>query len=132
MIVIDASVAIKWFVDEEGREAAERVLGQIKARPHDFAVSDLFYVEMMSVLTRLLSDQADADQTIVDLFDLGMTQIRAGAKLLKEASAIARACKLSGYDAMYAASARSLEGIWLTADRKAHEKAAALGLSQVL
>jgi len=132
MIVIDASIAIKWFVDEAGREKAERVLAQIKAQPAEFAVPDLFYLEMMSVLVRLIERPAELDQVISDLFDLGMIQVRVGAKLLKEASEIGLTYKLSGYDAVYAACARALGGRWLTADHKAHQKVAALEVSQCL
>jgi predicted nucleic acid-binding protein len=132
MIVIDASVAIKWFVVEERRAEAENVLWRIGKEPDQFAVPDLFYLEMMSVLVRLLKRKDALDQIIRDLFDLGLTQIRLGAKLLEEASHIAADYKLSGYDALYAACALSLEGVWLTADLKAHEKISPLGISQCL
>jgi len=101
MIIIDASIAVKWFVEEQGRDRAEAILNQIKGRPTDFAVPEFFYIEMMSVLSRLLESKTQLDQTTQDRFDLGLVQIRVGAKLLTAAGQIAMAYKLSGYDSIY-------------------------------
>ena len=132
MIVIDASIAIKWFVEEEGREDALAILDRVKRTPKDFAVPELFYIEMMSVMTRLVSGQKARETIIDDLYDLGFMQLRVGAKLLKVASHLSTTSGISGYDALYAACAKSLKGRWLTADRKAHNKIAALRISSVL
>lgn len=132
MIVIDASVAIKWFVVEDGREDALAILELIKNAPADFAVPEFFYIEMMSVMTRLVSDQNVLDSIVDDLYNLGFMQLRVGAKLLKVASQISRATGISGYDALYAACAKSVKGKWLTADRKAHRKVAELKVSSIL
>lgn len=39
--------------------------------------------------------------------------------------------RISGYDATYLASARIANGVWLTLDRKAHDRVASLGLSRL-
>jgi len=132
MIVVDASIAIKWFVIEEGQEDALAILERIKKMPTDFAVPEFFYIEMMSVMTRLVRNQEELDSIIDDLYSLGFMQLRVGAKLLKIASQISNTTGISGYDALYAACAKSIMGRWLTADRKAHSKIVALKLSSVL
>ena len=39
---------------------------------------------------------------------------------------------LTGYDACYAALAQELKGLWLTFDRKAHEKIVDMGVSHLV
>ena len=54
MIVLDASVAIKWFVtDEPLVEEAAQVLAEIGRNPSPYAVPDLFMNELLAVLCRL-------------------------------------------------------------------------------
>lgn len=132
MIVIDASIALKWFIEEERRERALNVLELIRVAPSDYAVPDLFYLEMTSVLARLMKSRKDLHQTIADLYDLGLTQVRLGAGLLKTAADIAFEYRLSGYDALYAACAQTLGGQWLTADKRAHAKISRLSISKLL
>lgn len=46
--VIDASLAFKWFVREDGSDAALRILNQLEY----FLVPDWFFLEIDSILTR--------------------------------------------------------------------------------
>lgn len=130
--IIDASVAIKWFVDEDGREPALELLREIQSAPQEFVVPDLFYIEMMSVLSRLVPSAEVLAGIIRDLYDLGFVQMRAGGDLMTQAGEIAMRYRVSGYDALYAASALSLGGVWITCDRKAYAKVAELGIARLL
>ena len=70
--IIDASVAIKWFVREKtGRQAAMGLLDEIEASPEKFAVPELFFNEMLSVLCRLLDSPTQAVNYMNALQDLG-------------------------------------------------------------
>jgi predicted nucleic acid-binding protein len=51
--VLDASVAIRWFLEDEFDENAERVLNRLVHEPGLFAVPELFCFETFSVLQRL-------------------------------------------------------------------------------
>lgn len=133
MIVVDASIAARWFVAEEaGRKSALTLLDEIKNSPAEFAVPDLFYIEMMNLLSRITANAHDLEKYVQGLFDLGFVQVRVGAKLLKRAAQLAFKHKLSGYDALYVAVAESIGGHWVTGDIKAHNKIKALGLSKVI
>jgi len=123
MKVIDASVAVRWFVQNElGRESALTILDEIKNNPAGFAVPDFFFLEMANVLSRLARSSEDLKAYIRGLFDLGFVQVRLGSRLLARAAEIAFKYKVSGYDALYVAVAESLEGKWITGDEKAHAK----------
>ena len=132
--VLDASVAIKWFVPHEaGAIEAIAILDQVRDAPAEFAVPELFFNEMLAVLTRLLSrDAAAVRQYLDDLQDLGFERIGNGRELLTSAAALACAHGLTGYDAVYAASAQLTGGCWLTADLKAHRKVRHLRISKAV
>ena len=132
MNVIDASVAIKWFVDESDSELALKILEEVQEKPLLFVVPDFFFIEMMSVLSRIEKDVTKLQNYLTDLEDLGIARIGIGHSILMDSAAIALKTKISGYEAFYAATAKAIGGIWITADRKAHEKVASLKISRLL
>ena len=132
--VIDASVAIKWFVkDEPGKTQAMKVLDGVRDDPSDFVVPELFFNEMLAVLVRLLPNKPkEAKDYVAALEGLGLYRIGNGHELLATAVELALKHKLTGYDAIYAACAKLTKGTWLTADTTAHRKISKLKLSRVL
>lgn len=134
LLVLDASVAIKWFLaNEPGREEALVILDQVRDQPGDFAVPELFFNEMLAVLARLLGRDSAALHGYLDaLQDLGFERIGNGRELLAAAADLACRYGLSGYDSIYAASAQLVGGCWLTADAKAHKKIQRLRISKVV
>jgi predicted nucleic acid-binding protein len=132
--VLDASVAIKWFVPREtGRAEAMQILDQVRNSPGGFAVPELFFNEMLAVLARLLADDSVSLRSYVDaLQDLGFERIGNGRELLASAAELACGYRLTGYDAIYAASAKLIGGLWLTADARAHKKIQRLRISKAV
>jgi predicted nucleic acid-binding protein len=131
--VIDASVAVKWFVHEDaGRDAALALLDRIQADPRPYVVPELFFNEMLAVLCKLLGEPSRIIDYVRALEQLGLERIGNGSQLLACAATLARTHRLSGYDAIYAASAQLIGGRWLTADERVHQKLRPLGLSELL
>lgn len=131
--VIDASVAIKWFVNEEqGKITALEVLEQIKGSPRNFAVPELFFYEMLAVLTKLLKNPTAVKEFLNILQNLGMERVGNGRVLLETATEIAVTHKLTGYDAIYAACAKLIHGTWITFDQQAAKKVKEPHLVQLL
>jgi predicted nucleic acid-binding protein len=132
--ILDASVAIKWFVaGEVGRTEALEILDQVRDEPGRFAVPELFFNEMLAVLTRLLGDDVIATRRYLDaLQDLGLERIGNGRDLLGRAADLACSHGLTGYDATYAACAALTSGCWLTADLRAHRKVQRLRISRAV
>ena len=128
--IIDTSVAIKWFMDEEEQEKALCFLEELKEDPREFAVPELFFNEMLAVFCRLLTDSAQIQDYLNTLQDLGMERLGNGRATLTTAAELAKQFHLSGYDAIYVANAKLVEGVWITADAAAHRKIASLKLSQ--
>jgi predicted nucleic acid-binding protein len=134
LLVVDASVAIKWFVpDEPGAAEAIEILDRIRDSPTEFAVPELFFNEMLAVLTRLLSRDDAAVRSYLDaLQDLGFERLGNGRTLLARAAELACAHGVTGYDAIYAASADLTGGCWLTADGRAHRRIRRLRISKLV
>jgi predicted nucleic acid-binding protein len=109
--ILDASVAIKWFVAEEpGRAEALRILDRVRDAPQGFAVPELFFDEMLAVLVRLAGDDATAVRGYIDaLQDLGLERIGNGREMLARAAEIACTYGLTGYDAILRCERRAGE-----------------------
>lgn len=132
ILVIDASVAAKWFVDEPDADAARSVLLDLRDRPDWFSVPELFFVEMLSVLSKMTESEEQLKKLLGILEDLGLARLGLGHETLARAAELAYSWGLSACDAVYAATADMLGGLWLTADARAHEKIASLGISRLL
>ena len=130
--VIDASVAIKWFVDEDRRETALGILDEAIDDPRAFAVPELFFFELGHVFHRLIrrptAEQVGLLETVIDL---GIVRFNMTRELLRGIGRFQR-IGLSGYDSAYVALAEQLEGQWITFDGQAHKLLRKTGLSQLL
>ena len=119
--VIDASVAIRWFIEEETHPHADEILKGIIDDPERFAVPELFAFEVFSVLCRLHSNGLDAFQKgVVPILQLGIFRQPMTGNLAGLANNFVQ-LGLTGYDACYAALSKDLNGTWLTFDKKAHQ-----------
>ncbi|MFL4975978.1 MAG: type II toxin-antitoxin system VapC family toxin [Microvirga sp.] len=115
MLVVDASVAVKWFVREQGYERAVA----LSREANRLAAPDRLLLEVANVLLRKAKQREITSQQA----RLGVTQLPAmvetlipSAVLLEEAFALAEQLDHSVYDCAYLACARHLEAPLLTAD----------------
>ncbi len=130
--IIDASVALKWFLLEEGRDRALVLLEELLTTPADFAVPELFYCELAHVFHRSIPDPSPVQiELLQQVLVLGIQRFAMTPPMLNEMRGLQR-LGLSGYDAAYVALAKLLEGQWVTFDRRAHERIAHLGFSLAL
>lgn len=134
MIVLDASVAIKWFVGSEPLASeAVGVLGEIERDPSGVLVPELFMNELLAVLCRLPDSRPAKVREALGLVEaLGLKRVGNGHELLSLAADFAGRWKLSGYDAVYVALAALSGGVWLTADARAARKIGDARLVRVL
>ena len=120
--VLDASIAIRWFIEEETHPNADIILSQLINTPFRYAVPELFAYEVYAVLHRIhpapLSTYTGG---IVPLLQSGVLRQPMTASLAEKASRFVK-LGLTGYDACYAALAADLNGTWLTFDQKAPRK----------
>ena len=118
--IIDASVALKWFIEEETHPHADEVLTKLVDQPIHFAVPELFTFEVYAVLQRTHPSGLEVfRKAMIPLLQGGIFRQPMTEKLAMAADRYTK-MGLSGYDACYAALARDLKGTWLTFDEKAH------------
>jgi predicted nucleic acid-binding protein len=124
MIVLDASVALKWIFEEEegGKEARLYKEGHVTGK-EPVAVPSLFFYEIANVLATKTSlstkDAAEAFSLIwnfdVEVFSLGFDEFLEGMIL-------SRQCGITLYDAAYVVLARKLGCPFVTSDRRLYER----------
>lgn len=118
--VIDASVAVRWFIEEEAHPHADEVLEKIVDEPERFAVPEFFSFEVFAVLQRIHPKGLEAFRKgIIPVLQGGVFRQPMTEDLATKANRFVK-LGLSGYDACYAALAKDLKGRWLTFDEKAH------------
>lgn len=124
MIVLDASVALKWIFEEEerGKEARLYKEGHVTGK-EPVAVPGLFFYEIANVLATKTSlsakDAAEAFSLIwnfdLEVFSLGLDEFLEGIIL-------SRQCGITLYDAAYVLLARKLGCPFVTSDRRLYER----------
>ncbi len=120
--VIDASVALRWFLEDEAHPSADAVLEKVVEYPCLFAVPELFAFEVYAVLLRLHPDSLRVFRKgIIPLLQGGILRHPMTEELAVKANRFSKK-GLTGYDTCYAALASDLKGCWLTFDKKAHKR----------
>jgi predicted nucleic acid-binding protein len=119
MIVLDASVALPWFIEEQASDAADEVLERLLRGRERALVPELFYYEVFSVLGRKHPEFAAwVAKGLPLLMSVPVTRVPFGeATAMAMADLVGRG--LQGYDAAYAALARQHDAVWLTFDQRA-------------
>ena len=110
--VVDASVGMKIFVEEEYSVEADNLFDRLATDPPArFYVPDLFYVECANILwkytRRFGYPPENALQDVRDLLQLALRTVST-ADLLEPALELALAYDLTAYDACYVALAQQL------------------------
>ena len=130
--VIDASVAVRWLIEDETHPHADSVLEALLGMPEMFAVPELFAFEVFAVLLRIHPNGIEAyEEGIIPLLHAGLLRQPMTERMANQASRYVRK-GLTGYDACYAALAEDLQGTWLTFDGKAHRRIVADNVSHLL
>lgn len=114
--VIDASVAIKWIIDEEGSAEADRLQGAEMAAPA------LLRIEAANVLRTLAARQQIDTAEAANLFALFQTApvaiVDGDNRLERRALDLALGLGHPVYDCLYLALAERMQRRLVTADRR--------------
>jgi predicted nucleic acid-binding protein len=115
--VVDASVAVKWFHEEEHSAHAVKLL----TGNHRMHAPDFLYLELDSVLCRLIrhgilaSAEAAETRAALQAVDISVSPF---GSLQESAYEVANETRCSIYDSLYLALAISLRVPVVTADRR--------------
>lgn len=120
LFVVDASVAAKWFIEEEHGEAALSVLD----KNNQLHAPDFLLMEMDSIICKWIRRGAVSPQEGIDVRDALRRypiQRHSFMPFLDSAFAIANQTGKSIYDCLYIALAALLKGRMVTADRRLYD-----------
>jgi predicted nucleic acid-binding protein len=119
--VIDASVAIKWYVPEAGRDQAIKLLRLVKSGQMEFHVPDLMYCEAGNILWKRVRlgelSSPEAAEIASALIRVPKT-VHSSVMLLPSALKMACLSGRSACDCFYLALAEFLDSAMITADTK--------------
>jgi predicted nucleic acid-binding protein len=119
LVVLDASVGVKWFKPEPGREAAMALLQRAAAGEIALAAPTHFAHEVLSVVRRQFSP-ADVVPAWRLFESVGMNIVPLNAEVVAEAAIQCERLGCSFYDALAPACAALLDATLASADARAH------------
>lgn len=128
MVVVDTSVALKWFFPEEGSDQAKDLLlsGEI-------AAPDLLLYEFTNILAcRRQQTNRDIARCLDTLYGFDIQFFFLPHSRFQRVLHLARQFDLSGYDASFVALAESIKTDLITADRKLAQKVKSLSFVHLL
>lgn len=134
-MILDASVAVKWFLpDEDGVAAARHLRSAALTRSVELVAPGIIWTEVCQSLVRAVRrgrvDREAARAVVDDLVDVRPLVVD-GAVDLRDAMRIALAVGVSAYDAQYLALGARLGRPVITADRRLLDQGRAHGFEVV-
>lgn len=122
-IVVDTSVAVKWFLDEEDSDKALNLLNKIKDRSVLAVFPSIIFLELENAVYFSGSPTVEKLQTaIFDLFNLKQEIIPPDIFLLNKMASLMVQFGLASYDALFLALAENRQIPLITADKKHHQQ----------
>ena len=117
MLVVDASVAVKWFVQEPETADARALIGG----PDPLIAPDLVVPEVINVVwRRLIRGDLERDQVadVPEALPKVFAEFWPSVRLARDAFEIATELRHPVYDCFYLALAESEDAVMVTADRR--------------
>ncbi len=123
VFVLDASVVIKWFSEEEYTDRALKLRDDFSKGDIELVVPDLMLYEVSNALRYNPDfDETDVADAVGTLFDIGISIIVPNREVINSALNLAYNHKITVYDAYYVALAKEINFKLITADRKLYLK----------
>lgn len=127
VLVVDASVALKWVVNEPGSEGAAALLADLAAGSLSLAAPDHLLGEVGNGLRKRVAQQVldapDAIAAMASIADLGLELVSDPDRWIRCLGS-ALDWQLTTYDALYVLLALDLESELVTADARVADTAA--------
>jgi len=130
-MVVDASVAAKWYFAEPGHEAADRVLAARLEADQELLAPDLIVPEFANVLwkrVRRRECSSGAALQILELWEVDRPELVPSSELARRAFALATSLDQSVYDCLYLALAAEIDAPLATSDRTLARAARSIGV----
>ncbi len=132
-IILDASVAVKWFTQEEHHDKAITIRDKFIKGEIEIIVPDLILYELANALRYNPNfNSKDVEDSIQSILDLELTITTPMPSILQKAIETAFAKDITIYDSVYMALAQNLNCKLITADRRLYDEVKDLGFVTLL
>jgi Predicted nucleic acid-binding protein, contains PIN domain len=119
MIILDTSVVVKWFSEEEFTDKALEIREKIRMGDERVIVPDLLLYELANALKYNPSfDANDVSDALTSIFDMDVNIVTPIRGIINVAVTLAFEYDITVYDAFYVALAKDLELAFITADKR--------------
>ena len=123
MIILDASVVVKWFSEEEYTDKALALRELIRKGEERVIVPDLLLYELANALKYNPNfNVIDVGDALQSLFDMDLDIVTPLPEIINSAITIAFEYTITVYDAFYIALAKGLNLNFITADGRLCER----------
>jgi predicted nucleic acid-binding protein len=127
MIILDASVVIKWFSEEEYTEKALELRERIRYGEEQVIEPDLLLYELANALKHNQHFEVqDVRDALTSVFDMNIDIVTPLPDIIDVAIKLAFEHTITVYDAFYIALAQETGLILITADKKLYERVPSL------
>ncbi|MBS7626842.1 type II toxin-antitoxin system VapC family toxin [Candidatus Bathyarchaeota archaeon] len=123
VFVLDASVAVKWYVEEDLRDKALRLRDDFLSGAVDLEAPSLILYEVGNAIRHHPGATEDeCANAVIQLRNLGIVIREPDDPCMKIAAKMAFEEKLTFYDAIYLSVAKSSKAKYLTADKELYDQ----------
>lgn len=123
ILVLDTSVVLKWFTEENYSETALKIREGFYKGLHGIVEPDLLLYEFSNAMRYNPNySPEDVNKAVESLFELQIDVVAPTLEVLRNASELARKYGITVYDAVFVALAKSIEAEFVTADEKLYNK----------
>lgn len=123
-VVVDASVAVKWYLPEEGSDEARRIRDDSEKAGARLLFPDLLHIEFANAIWAQKNLSPQEKKRIVGHFiRVPFEMVRPDAELVNDAMDLALELRATVYDSLYLALALRVKGTCITADSDFARKA---------
>lgn len=131
--VLDSSVVIKWFSNEEYTDIALKLRDMFVSGDIEIVVPDLQIYEIANALRyNKQIERADVDNAVKSLIEIGIRVISPKREIMKKAIDFSYDYDLTIYDSCFIALAKELNFVFVTADEKLYKKIKSLNFVKLL
>lgn len=120
--VFDASVIIKWFIDEEGSDKALIYLQDYKDKKFSIIAPTLLYYELGNILLAKKATKYQVSKIMEYLQALHLIDVNIGHDAFRKVFENANELKITYYDASYITLMQKYNCEFITADKKLYER----------
>ena len=119
VIIIDTSVLIKNFIEEENSNFVDELVGLHDSKQLTLLSTPLLQFEFLNALTNIFKDERKVESALKKFFKIAIGLVPSQYGYMEKG--IKSACKnplVSYYDSSYHSLAKDMDALFLTADKK--------------